>query len=82
MRCKITIRNISNRPVNFDYQYGLASMLYFRLAQADIRLANEIHAHQGFKFYTFSNLILMNRDFNNSGLLFETAYLCEDNEKR
>ena len=74
LRSKITIRNISKRPVNFDYQYGLASMLYFKLAEADIRLANETHAHQGFKFYTFSNLVLLNRDFCKSGLLFENAY--------
>ena len=74
MRSKITTRNISKRPVNFDYQYGLASMLYFKLAEADIRLANETHAHQGFKFYTFSNLVLQNREFSKSGLRFETAY--------
>lgn len=74
MRSKITVRNISNLPVNFDYQYGLASMLYFKLAGADIRLANETHAHQGFKFYTFSNLALMNRKACKSGLCFERAY--------
>ncbi len=61
MRGKITVINLSNHPVNFDYQYGLASMLYFKLAGSNVRLANEIHAHQGFKFYTLSNLILMNR---------------------
>jgi len=74
LRSKITIRNLSNLPVNFDYQYGLASMLYFKLADADVRLANEIHAHQGFKFYTFSNLVLMNRKACKSGLCFERAY--------
>jgi hypothetical protein len=26
-------------------------MLYFKLAGADVVLANETHAHQGFKFY-------------------------------
>lgn len=49
-------------------------MLYYKLAGADIRLANEMHAHQGFKFYTFSNLILMNRYRSESGLGFEKAY--------
>ncbi|MCZ7397127.1 MAG: CRISPR-associated endoribonuclease Cas6 [Candidatus Methanoperedens sp.] len=74
MRSKITVRNLSNLPVNFDYQYGLASMLYFKLAGSDVRLANETHAHQGFKFYTFSNLILMNRKTSTSGLYFEKAF--------
>jgi len=49
-------------------------MLYFKLAGADIILANETHAHQGFKFYTFSNLVLMNRKACKSGLCFERAY--------
>lgn len=74
MRSRITIKNLSNLPVGFDYQYGMASMLYFKLAGADVRLANETHAHQGFKFYTFSNLVLMNRKSSKSGLCFERAY--------
>jgi CRISPR-associated endoribonuclease Cas6 len=74
LRSKITVRNISNLPVDFDYQYGLASMLYFKLASADVKLANETHAHQGFKFYTFSNLVLINRIHGKSGLTFEMAY--------
>lgn len=49
-------------------------MLYFKLAGADVSLANETHAHQGFKFYTFSNLVLMNRKPCKSGLCFERAY--------
>ncbi len=49
-------------------------MLYFKLAGSDVRLANETHAHQGFKFYTFSNLILMNRKTSTSGLYFEKAF--------
>lgn len=49
-------------------------MLYFKLADANIKLANETHAHQGFKFYTFSNLMLMNRKPSKSGLFFESAF--------
>ncbi len=74
LRSKITVRNLSNLPVSFDYQYGLASMLYFKLAGADVKLANETHSHQGFKFYTFSNLVLINRKPSKSGLCFERAY--------
>ncbi len=74
MKCKITVRSLSDHPVNFDYQYGLASMLYFKLARADVKLANEMHAHQGFKFYTFSNLMLMNRKSCREGLCFGSAH--------
>ncbi len=49
-------------------------MLYFKLAGADVVLANETHAHQGFKFYTFSNLVFMNRRVCKEGLFFGSAY--------
>ncbi len=49
-------------------------MLYFKLAGADVKLANEMHAHQGFKFYTFSNLVLTNRRTCREGLSFGNAY--------
>ncbi len=49
-------------------------MLYFKLAGADVVLANETHSHQGFKFYTFSNLVLMNRKICREGLSFGGAY--------
>lgn len=74
MRAKIMVRNLSELPVNFDYQYGSASMLYFKLAGADVKLANETHAHQGLKFYTFSNLVLMNRRMCREGLCSGSAY--------
>jgi len=74
MRCKITVRKISSNPIHYDYQYGLASMLYARLASANITLANEIHSHQGFKFYTFSNLVLEDRIPDKRGLNFMKAH--------
>ena len=57
MRGKITILKQSNIPIDYNYQYEIASMLYKKLAHANIRLANETHSHTGFKFYTFSNQI-------------------------
>ncbi|MGB9131155.1 MAG: CRISPR-associated endoribonuclease Cas6, partial [Methanosarcina sp.] len=56
MRFKVNVRKISPNPLHYDYQYGLASILYKRLALANETFANEIHDHQGFKHYTFSNL--------------------------
>jgi len=74
MRCKITVRKIPPIPIHYDYQYGLASMLYARLAGANISLANEIHSHQGFKFYTFSNLIIEDWIPDKHGLNFTRAH--------
>jgi len=74
MRSKITLRKTTPAPIHYDYQYGIAAMLYARLAHANIRLANEIHSHTGFKFYTFSNLIFDDRIPNRHGLNFEQAH--------
>lgn len=74
MRCKVRIQKITSNPVPYDYQYGLASMLYKRLANSNIRLANNLHGHQGFKFYTFSNLVIEDRIPDEHGLNFTRAY--------
>lgn len=74
MRAKITVRKISRVPIHFDYQYGIASMLYARLATANVSLANEIHSHTGFKFYTFSNLVIEDWIPAKHGLNFTTAH--------
>ena len=74
MRSKITVRKISRVPIHFDYQYGIASMLYARLATANVSLANEIHSHTGFKFYTFSNFIIEDWIPAKRGLNFTTAH--------
>jgi len=74
MRCKVSIRKISPDSLNYDYQYALASMLYSKLATSNIELANEIHNKKGYKFYTFSNLILEDRIPDNRGLNFKAAH--------
>ena len=74
VRSKITIRKLSGGPLFYDYQYGIASMLYSRLATANITLANSIHSHQGFKFYTFSNLIIEDWIPIKGGLNFKRAH--------
>lgn len=75
MRCKISIRKTSPNPIHYDYQYGLASMLYSRLATADIELANKTHSHKGFKFYTFSNIVTEDRLPAKNGLNFNRAHI-------
>jgi CRISPR-associated endoribonuclease Cas6 len=61
MRCRVSVRKISPDPLHYDYQYGLASMLYLKLATSNVELADKTHSKKGFKFYTFSNLILDDR---------------------
>jgi len=74
VRSKITIQKLSGGPLFYDYQYGIASMLYSRLAAANISLANSIHSHRGFKFYTFSNLVIEDRIPIKDGLNFTMAH--------
>ncbi len=74
MRCKVSIKKVSPGPLHYDYQYGLASMLYAKLATSNIELADKTHSKRGFKFYTFSNLILEDRIPEKNGLNFRTAH--------
>lgn len=74
MRCRVNIRKISTYPLHYDYQYGLASMLYSKLALSNIGLADKTHSKKGFKFYTFSNLVLDDRVPEKNGLNFRTAH--------
>ncbi|MDP2765977.1 MAG: CRISPR-associated endoribonuclease Cas6 [Candidatus Methanoperedens sp.] len=74
MRGKITIYNRSKVQIDYNYQYGIASMLYLKLAESDVKLANEMHSHQGFKFYTFSNLTLEDKKQCRTGLDFDRAH--------
>ncbi|MEA2053922.1 MAG: CRISPR-associated endoribonuclease Cas6 [Candidatus Thermoplasmatota archaeon] len=74
MRAKIFIHHVSGGLLPYDYQYAMASMLYEKLAVGNVKLADEVHFHQGFKFYNFSNLLLENRRPSGKGLAFENAY--------
>jgi CRISPR-associated endoribonuclease Cas6 len=73
MRALISIRKLSIEPLPYDYQYALASMLYNKLSIGNIKLANESHSAQRFKFYNFSNLIINNPNTDGRGLDFEEA---------
>ena len=74
MRFKVIIRKMSPGPLHYDYQYGLASVLYKRLAIANKTFANEMHSHQGFKHYTFSNLNIEDWIPDQNGLNFNKAH--------
>lgn len=73
MRCSITIHNVSGKPVGYNYQYGLASMLYKKMAVSNDELALKTHDDIGYKYYTFSNLIFQDRTKCESGLKYTNA---------
>ena len=74
IRAKISVEKRSKMPLGYDYQYWLASMLLDRLDTADGDLADFLHSHTGFKYYTFSNLRFEDRRRSNSGFQFNNAH--------
>lgn len=61
-------------PLPYDYQYWLASMLLDRLNTADGELADFLHSHTGYKYYTFSWLLSDDLKTTDSGLQFDKGY--------
>jgi CRISPR-associated endoribonuclease Cas6 len=79
MRAKIHVKKVNKLPVQFDYQYYLAAVMYRKLACVDFIKADETHRKEGYKFFTYSNLILedkkeCNKGFN-KGLEFQNAHI-------
>lgn len=75
MRAKVCVEKLSSIPLAFDHQYFLSSLLYERLAESNIRLANETHSSTGFKFYNFSQIIPTDKfSIQNTGLNFKDGY--------
>lgn len=61
-------------PLPFDYQYWLYSMLLDRLKNADGDLADFLHSHTGYKYYTFSWILSEEMKPKNSGLIFRNGH--------
>lgn len=74
IRAKISVQKISKEPLAYDYQYWLASMLLKRLKAGNEELANFLHSHTSYKYYTFSNLILEDRKRTKDGLQFTKSH--------
>jgi len=74
MRAQISVRKTSGMPLGYDYPYWLASMLLDRLGKANGDLADFMHSHTGYKYYTFSNLVLEDRRRSKSSLQFDNAH--------
>ncbi|WGI17898.1 CRISPR-associated endoribonuclease Cas6 [Methanonatronarchaeum sp. AMET-Sl] len=74
VRAKIFVKKVSDMPLDYDYQYWLASMLLHRLDCARGKLADFLHNYDGYRFYSFSNLILKDQRSSDYGLQFDSAY--------
>jgi len=75
MRVKIVVEKLNNVPLSYDHLYFLSSMLYTRLSESNIKLANETHSHTGFKFYNFSQIIPSGKFLMNKiGIDFSSGY--------
>ncbi len=75
MRAKIVVKKIGNTPVPFDYQYFLAAVMYRKLACVDFLKADRTHKSEGYKFFTYSNLVIDERKKSKIGLEFEDAHI-------
>ena len=62
LRVKISLQKLSKESLAYDYQYWLASLLLHRLKAGNEELASFLHSHTSYKYYTFSNLILEDRE--------------------
>ncbi|MDV0447797.1 hypothetical protein MsAg5_17110 [Methanosarcinaceae archaeon Ag5] len=61
MRSVLKLEIDTNTVIPFDYQYHLASMIYNSLNAGDSKYAEEMHAYQKYKFFTFSWLDIPKR---------------------
>ena len=68
MRLRITL-TAKKLPafLDFNHNYWLASMIYRAIERADPELSLELHKPTGFKFFTFSRLMVKDRKFRIAG---------------
>lgn len=69
MRARINFVSQNGSKISYDYQYALASALYYKLSTADQQLANALHACRGFRHFCFSG-ILLNEGIARDGYIF------------
>lgn len=68
MRLRITL-TAKKLPafLDFNHNYWLASMIYRAVERADPELSLDLHKPAGFKFFTFSRLLVKDRKFRIAG---------------
>lgn len=60
MRLKITLKGPKNLKIPFNYNHILSSIIYNKIA--DLDLAYRLHSSNSFKFFTFSQLTVKNKE--------------------
>lgn len=67
MRLKITLKGNDNLKIPYNYNYSLSSLIYNKIA--DSNLAKKIHSSSSFKFFTFSQLYIYQKKFNENSII-------------
>lgn len=70
MRAKLTLEN-GRVVLPFNYNYHLSSAIYSTFEEADPDLADYLHRSDEIKLYTFSRLLVQDREVKDEGLLIK-----------
>jgi len=71
MRLKLLLRNPNGRIVTFNYQYRLAAFL--KASIMSLPFDQKILGTNGYRFYTFSNLLTAEHTISKRGIMFQEA---------
>jgi len=63
VRLRIELERIGDAVLDLNYNYNLASLIYRRIQKSDGSLSLNLHEKKGFKFFTFSKLMVPKRMF-------------------
>ena len=73
MRLKITLKGNDNLEIPYNYNHTISSLIYDNIA--DINLAKQLHSSESFKFFTFSQLNIPQRKFNENNILAKSGII-------
>ncbi len=69
MRIRLKLRTNKNTIIPYNYQYHIASAIYNLINYVDPKFTEIIHNKQTYKFFTFSELLIKNREIKKEGIL-------------
>jgi CRISPR-associated endoribonuclease Cas6 len=67
MRLKISLKSDKSLFIPFNYNHIISSIIYKKIA--DLEFASELHSSKTFKFFTFSNLNILQRKIVKNGII-------------
>ncbi|MDR0912018.1 MAG: CRISPR-associated endoribonuclease Cas6 [Methanobrevibacter sp.] len=73
MRLKISLKGEDKLFIPFNYNHILSSIIYNKIIDKD--LANELHSAHTFKFFTFSQLNIYNKNMVKNGFISRTGQI-------